>query len=82
MTQRTRFFASIMLGVALVVTLAACSSSSYSGTPRTYVSVHHGYGYGPGFGYGWGGGYYPPPVIVGPPVGIPDIPDIPIAEPF
>lgn len=56
-----------------VVTWSACSSDGYGGTSTVYVS--HGYGgYGPGWGYGWagyGGGFVPPPVIIGPPVGGP-----------
>ena len=83
MKSRSRLIVGLLLVVAIAFTWTACSSDGYTGTTSVYVG--HGYGgYGPGWGYGWGGygGYYPPPVVIGPPVGVPDIPDIPVAEPF
>jgi hypothetical protein len=64
--------------VALLIMLAAatwtaCTSDGYTGTSTVYVGVGYG-GYGPGWGYGWGGYYRPPPVIIGPPVGVRPMP--------
>lgn len=64
--------------VALLIVLAAatwtaCSSDGYTGTSTVYVGVGYG-GYGPGWGHGWGGYYRPPPVIIGPPVGLRPMP--------
>jgi hypothetical protein len=72
--------AAVILCLALIS--VSCSSDGYSGTSRVYVGVGYG-GYGPGWGHGWGGygGYYPPPVVIAPPP-IPNIPDMPVAEPF
>ena len=82
MKNSTRLVLAI-LGVCVALISVSCSSDGYTGTTSVYVG--HGYGgYGPGWGYGWGGyggGYYPPPMVIGPPP-IPDIPDFPVAEPF
>ena len=65
MKNSTRLIVALLIVLA-ALTLSACSSDGYTGTTSVYV----GYGgYGPGWGHGWGGygGYYPPPVMIGPP---------------
>jgi hypothetical protein len=84
MKNSTRIIVALLIFCA-VITWTACSSDGYTGTTSVYVG--HGYGgYGPGWGHGWGGygsgyggGYYPPPVVIGPPMGGNDIP---VAMPF
>ncbi len=78
MKTTTRILIALLI-VCGLVTWTACSSDGYTGTTSVYVG--HGYGgYGPGWGYGWGGygGYYPPPVVIGPPIGA----GPPVAMPF
>ena len=81
MKNSTRLLLAGLLVVAALTSLSCSSDGYYPGSTTVYVGAGYG-GYGPGWGYGWGGGYYaPPPVIIAPPP-IPDIPDIPVAEPF
>jgi hypothetical protein len=78
MKYSTRIVLAALVVCVALISVSCSSDGSYSGGT---VYVRHGYygGYGPGWGYGWGGGYYaPPPIVIGPP----DIPDIPVAEPF
>ncbi len=71
MKSSTRLIVVLLVLIA-TVTWTACSSDGYTGTSTVYVGTSYG-GYGPGWGYGWGGygGYRPPPVGIGPPVGVP-----------
>ena len=76
MKNSTRLIVALLLVLA-TLTWSGYSSDGYTGTTSVYV----GYGgYGPGWGYGWGGyGGYPPPVVIGPPVGVPNVP---VAVPY